>query len=144
MEQNNLFKEYENIFKETDKVSEKKEKKDFFGYNPFALQDAIGERSVKKIWIEYVKLRLAGIEAEELVHKIISKVKDMTAIAMGAGKEDLGIKSDYPYNKSKRDARNWKTEDLKNLYTKLVSIYHGSRMGAEELDTALEKTLLSI
>lgn len=147
MEQNNLFKEYKGVFEAegADKNNDPKEKKErVFGYSPFALQDAIGERSVKKIWIEYIKLRLAGIEAEELVHKIVSKVRDMVAIAMGAGKEDLGIQKDYPYNKSKRDLKNWKVEDLKNLYTKLVSIYHGSRMGVEELETALEKTLLSI
>lgn len=147
MEQNNLFKEYKGIF-ETENAEKdtglKQKKENFFGYNPFALQDAIGERSVKKIWIEYIKLRLAGIEAEELIHKIVSKVRDMVAIAMGAGKEDLGIQKDYPYNKSKKDLKNWKVEDLKNLYTKLVSVYHGSRMGAEELETALEKTLLSI
>jgi hypothetical protein len=140
----NLFKQYEGIFEKEENPIPKEKKENFFGYSPFALQDAIGERSVKKIWIEYIKLRLSGIEAEELVHKIVSKVRDMAAITLGAGKEDLGIKNDYPYNKSKKDLRNWKIEDLKNLYTKLVSIYHRSRMGEEELDTALEKTLLSI
>ena len=152
MDQVNLFKEYEEVLTPAlESINPKKEK--IYSYNPFALQDAVGEKSVKKIWIEYEKLRLAGIEAEELIHKIVSKVRDMTAITMGASKEDLAIK-DYPYKKSKRDARNWKEEDLKNLYTKLVKIYHHSRMSAdqnnysvgqrEELDVAIEKTLLNI
>lgn len=145
MNQNNLFKEYENIFEESEDVSDIKGRKEkVFGYSPFALQDAIGERNVKKIWIEYEKLKLSGIEADELIHKVVSKVRDMVAIEAGAGKEDLGIKSDYSYNKSKRDLKNWKTEDLKDLYTKLIEIYHRSRMGGDDLDTALEKTILSI
>lgn len=145
MEQNNLFKEFEGLFKDNDEKNPEKKKGNFeYAYSPFALQDAIGGKSAKAAWIEYEKLKFAGIEAEELIHKIISKAKDMTAIAMGATKEDLGIQKDYPYNKSKRDAKNWKEAELKNFYTKLVEIYHRSRMGGEELDVSLEKALLSI
>ena len=146
MNQTNLFKEYKGVFEteEAEESSDSKQKKErVFGYSPFALQDAIGEKSAKKAWIEYQKLRLAGIEAEELIHKIVSKVRDMAAISMGANKEDLGIQKDYPYNKSKRDAKNWKEEDLKKFYTKLVEIYHLSRMeSGNQLDIALEKTIL--
>jgi len=148
----NLFKEYKGVF-ETEAIpkSDSKDnlpaqagKERVFGYSPFALQDAIGEKNVKKVWLEYEKLRLAGIEAEELIHKIVAKVRDMVVIEMGASKEDLGIK-DYPFTKSKRDLKNWKAEDLKKFYTKLITIYHQSRMiGGDELDTAVEKILLSI
>lgn len=123
-------------------LREKKEKE--WGYSPFALQDAIGERNIKNIWVEYQKLRQLGIESEDLIHKVMSKVRDMNAILKGATKEDLAIKSDFPFNKSKRDLKNWKPADLENFYTKLVSIYHESRMGVEELDLALEKALLSL
>jgi len=140
---NSLFKQYEGAFFEEAEGSKNKTKK-IFGYKPFALQDAIGEKSIKNIWIEYQKLRFSGIEAEELIHNIVSKIRDMTAIMMGAAKEDLGLK-DYPYNKSKRDLKNWQEIELKNLYTRLVEIYHRSRMeSGNELDTALEKLLLSI
>lgn len=122
-------------------LKEKKERD--WGYSPFALQDAIGERNIKNIWVEYQRLRQNGIESEDLVHKIISKVRDMSAIMLGATAIDLGMK-DFPYNKSKRDTKNWKAEDLKNFYEKIVSIYHESRMGLEDLDRALEKTLLSL
>lgn len=140
--QNSLFKQYENTFKD-EEVRGKKNGVSKYGYSPFALQDAIGEKSAKKVWIEYEKLKFAGIEAEELVHNIVSKVRDMTVIIMGAKKENSGLK-DYPYNKSKKDLKNWEEEELKNFYTKLVEIYHRSRMGGEELDVAIEKTLLNI
>ncbi|MFH0804502.1 MAG: hypothetical protein V1896_02790 [Candidatus Zambryskibacteria bacterium] len=141
MKNKNLFGECEEMMEE---AKETKPKGRIFGFSPFALQDAIGEKNVKKMWLEYEKLRFSGIEAEDLVYKIISKVRDMVAISMGAGKEDLGILKDYPYDKSKRDIKNWQGEDLKKFYTKLVGIYHYSRMGGDELDIAIEKTLLGV
>jgi DNA polymerase III delta subunit len=143
MEQNNLFKEYKDIFKEEEASPSKEKKERTFGYNPFALQDALGEKSAKKAWIEYEKLRLVGIDEEEIVYKIMSKVRDMAAIIIGASKEDLNLK-DYPYNKSKKDLKNWKEEELKNLYTKLVEMYHNSRIKGDDLDIALEEALLSL
>lgn len=142
MNQDSLFKEYNGVFNE-----EVFEKKPVVGreyaYSPFALQDALGGKNIKKIWIEYEKIRFMGIEAEELIHKIIGKIRDMLAIKMGASKEDLKIK-DYSYNKSKRDIKNWKEEELKFFYTKLIEIYHHSRMGGDELDIATEKAILNI
>lgn len=156
MNQSNLFKEYEGIFPAVsgEEVAAKEKKERAFGYSPFALQDAIGEKNTKKIWIEYQRLRFQGIEAEELVHKVVSKVRDMVAIKKGATQEDLGMKSAYPYTKSKGHLKNWSDETLKYFYAKLVEAYHRSRMGArpndgsvgrgDELDLALEKILLNI
>ncbi len=143
METQSLFKEFKNLFSEKEDLEKKSQKEKDYLYSPFALQDAVGARDIKKTWLEYQKLLLQGIQPEELIHKIISKVKDMAAISKGATATDLGIK-DFPYNKSKKDLKNWKKEDLENFYTKLVSIYHKSRMGGESLDTALEKTLLEL
>ena len=149
----NLFKEYEKIFSQTPEGETPtreavggptKSVGRVYAYSPFALQDAIGERNVKKAWIEYEKLRLSGIEAEDVIHKIICKIKDMTAISLGASKEDLGIK-DYTFNSAKRNLKNWKIEELKNFYTKLIAIYHRARMeSGNELNIALEKALLCL
>jgi DNA polymerase III gamma/tau subunit len=142
MENQSLFKEYKGVFEE--EVETPKEKKELeYTYSPFALQDAIGERNVKNIWIQYNKLIFQGIEPEELIHKIVGKVRDMVAIGAGASALDLGVK-DYPFNKSKRDLKNWKTDDLKNFYTKLITLYHESRMGGDELGLALEKAILKL
>lgn len=140
-----LFKQYEGIFQEKEESS-KKESEFKFAYSPFALQDAIGERSAKKAWLEYQKLRIKeGILTEELIHKIISKTRDMLAISLGADKESLNIKNDYPFNKSKKDAKNWPTEKLKQFYTNLISAYHRSRLESGiDLDTTLEKLILNI
>lgn len=139
----NLFKEYEGVYNQEVLEKEKKKEREY-AYSPFAIQDAVGERSVKKTWIEYIKLRQSGIEAEDLIHNIINKTRDMVAIHQGATKEDLGIK-DYPFSKSKKDLKNWEIEELKKFYSKLVEIYHRSRMeSGNELGVALEKLLLNI
>ena len=83
-------------------------------------------------------------QPEEIAPKIIQKLRDMLAIMKGASKEDLNIKSDYPYNKSKRDSKNWPEKNLKTFYSKLISLYHEARMGGEDLEIALEKELLKI
>lgn len=138
-----LFKQYEGVFEEKEALQ--KEKAPFeFAYSPFALQDAVGEKSAKKAWIEYEKLRFDGIEADELIYKIVAKVRDMLAIKRGASKEDLGIQKDYPFLKSKKDSLNWKEKDLEYFYASLVSIFHDSRKGILEIDSALEKILLKV
>ncbi len=115
-----------------------------YDFSPFALQDAIGMKSAKNSWIEYMKLRELNIEPEEIAPKIVSKFREMLAIIKGASKEDLGIKSDFPYNKSKKDLKNWDEVSLKNFYLKTIRLYHESRALGEGLDTALEKALLSL
>lgn len=137
-----LFKEYEGVFK-TEEVEEKKPFQKVYDYSPFALQDAIGAADNKKAWIEYQKLKFLGIEDEELVHNVINKVRDMCLISKGASVKDLGVK-DFPYNKSKKDLKNWKEDKLTSFYTRLISLYHESRMGGEPLDIALEKALLKM
>jgi len=152
MDQKNLFKEYEKIFQdqssfsnevESKDVDQKKGKSQIFSYSPFALQDAVGERNIKKTWIEYQKLLRQDVEPDELIFKVVSKVRDMLSIIKGASATDLGIK-DFPYNKSKRDTKNWKEKDLENFYTKLIFAYHKSRSGGDSLDLALEKLLLQL
>jgi len=142
MEQS-LFAEYQNVFVEKVEAPKEEKKTNFFGYNPFLLQDALGEKSAKKVWVEFERLQNDGVEAEELIHKIISKVRDMGMISLGAKAEDLVMK-DFPFNKSKSHTKNWKIEELKTLYTSLVTIYHEARMGKEDLDIALEKVLLGL
>src|SRR3990167_9718178 len=117
MDQKNLFKEYEGDFNQEETSGQKEKKERGFGYSPFALQDALGEKSAKKAWIEYEKLRFVGIDEEELIYKVISKIRDMTSIIIGANKEDLNLK-DYPYHTSTQDLPNWQADDLTHLSTK--------------------------
>ena len=142
-EQINLFKQFENLFKIEENQEEKKPFQKIYNYSPFALQDAVGLADNKGAWIEYQKLKFLGIEDEEIIHNIINKVRDMVFISKGAVVSDLGIK-EYPYNKSKKDLKNWKGEKLVDFYEKLISLYHDSRAGGESLDIALERAILKL
>lgn len=138
-----LFKQYEGVFEEKQEIPNKKSAQREYSYSPFALQDAIGERDIKKIWLEYQKLILEGVVPDDLIYKVISKIRDMVLIANGANAKQLEMK-DYPYNKSKQHIKNWKTIELLDFYEKLVTIFHESRMGKEGIDLALEKLFLSL
>lgn len=145
MNQDNLFKQYKETLKEGGEEEKSAENKNGFEftYNPFRLQDAIGEKNAKKAWIEYQKLKADGIEADELVHKILNKARDVLAAKRGAIAKDLGLK-DFPFSKSKKDSKNWEDKSLEDFYTELIFVFHESRMGRVELDVALEKIILSI
>ena len=152
MDQNTLFKEYKGVFDtETEELSVKKEF--VYSWSPFVLQDAVGEKDIKKIWIEYRRVLDSGVSTEEIFHKITSKVRDMLGILQGLTKEDLDIKSDYPYNKSKQHSKKWSLKELKYFYQKLVFTYHKVRLPKErdnldyfsnDLEISLEILILSL
>ena len=138
-----LFEEYKDVFEESSEPVVAK-KPAGFAFSPFALQDGVGERSAKKAWIEYIKLRLSGIQAEELVPRIVSKARDMVLIKRGATAADLNSKP-FPYGKSKKDLKNWPEVNLQNFYTNLVTTYHHSRIKSNyNLDIEIEKLLLGL
>lgn len=111
-------------------------------FNPFGLADALGRASAKEAWIEYERGRLFGIEPEELHGRIWGKVRDMIS-SQTASHTELDIHP-FVHKKAKADFHNWETTKLRKLVDELVSIYHMSRMGGDDLDTAMEKLLISI
>lgn len=144
--QNSLFKEYKGIFEpEMDAEAEvKKEKEDTFkkGPNTFALADALGAKSPKDAWVEYMRLREEGMEAEFIHSSLVGKMRGMLAV-QGATAEELGIHP-FVYKKAKADFKNWSEDKLRDTYASFVSAYHESRLGGEPLDTAIEKILLTL
>ncbi len=146
MEQDNLFAEYKGVFVENEEVEkkEKSEKKKWGEekYNVFALPDAVGRRSAKDAWVEFMVGRVNGAEAEEIHARIWGKVRDMLSVR-GAQAEELGLHP-FVYKKAKADLVNWKEEELLKFADDLVEIYHHSRLGRGELDVALERQILSI
>ncbi len=112
------------------------------GYNPFAIADAVGKRSAKEAWIEYIKSRENNNEPEEIHGRVVGKVRDIL-IAETVAAEESGMHP-FVYRKAKMDLKNWPEDSLQNFYTRLVSLYHNSRLGGEDMDVALEKELLKI
>lgn len=104
--------------------------------------DAFAEKNRKKAWTLF--LRATGDEhvAPEIVHGILfSQVKNMLL----AKKEDKnpGVHP-FVFQKAKRYALNFKTEELEKLSASLVELYHDGRRGICDMHIALERFILNI
>lgn len=102
-------------------VLEEKKVKEF--YNAFALADAFAKRDKKNLWVLYRKAIDKG-EAPEALHGMLFwKVKSMI-LASSFG--------------------TYKNNELFVILNNLVEVYHDSRRGKHELETGLERFMLSL
>lgn len=135
----------EKIAKKAESVSDsgggKAAKKEAF--NRFAITDALGRRSKKETWVILQKGLLGEIPAEELHGILFWQVKSMLLAASSKSAAEAGL-NPFVYNKALSFSKNFTEEELKNFSSKLVTIYHESRRGGDELPIALEKFVLSI
>ena len=118
-------------------VSEKKE------FNVFALTDALGARDKKKLWLLYEKGILSGMDPEEMHRLFFWQVKAMLGALNSESAMFAGL-NPFVYKKSLEFARNFKKEELVDLSSKLISIYHEARRGAIDFDVALERWVLEV
>ena len=129
--------------KHAQKVQEfkKLEKKERF--NSFLLADALGRRDKEKLWVLYHQALSEGLAPEELHGTLFWQVKALVGATLVKTGGEAGLKP-FPWTKAKSFLRNWKPEELKQVSSKMVSIYHDSRRGEHELQTALEKFILDL
>ena len=154
------FKESRNIFiclqvkpkgdtrRKLEKYAEKieafelpKGKKDSFDI--FALTDALGRRDRKNAWVLYQKARATGAEEEQLHGMVFWMVKGMLLASRAKSAKEAGL-SPFVYSKASSFAKNYTEEELEKLSQSLISTYHDSRRGIEELPIALERLILSL
>lgn len=137
-----LFKQYEGVFEEEIQTPTKTEIKEPFNKGGFALADAVGKKSAKEAWVEYIKQVNSGVPIEMIHGSIVAKVRDIL-LAQKANASDLGIHP-FVYQKAKADFKNWDKAKLEQFYDRLVISYHESRMGEDDLALATEKLLLAL
>lgn len=112
-------------------------------FDRFALSDALGRRSKKDAWVFLQKTLNAGGAAEEIHGMLFWQVKSMILAASSKTAGEAGL-NPFVFRKSFSFAKNFTEEELKDLSSRLVSIYHEARRGGDELPIALEKFVLSI
>ncbi len=112
-------------------------------FNIFSFTDAIGERNKKNSWILYEKAIFTGLVPEELFWKVVSQVRNMLLVKKTKSANEAGIHP-FVYGKAKGFLKNYKEGELESLSEKLVVGYHQARNGEVEIETLLEKTLLSL
>ncbi|MDP3763884.1 MAG: hypothetical protein Q8Q92_04605 [bacterium] len=112
-------------------------------FNIFALTDAFGARQKKEAWIIYEKALGAGLSAEEIFFKLVWQVKTMLIALRTKSVTETDMKS-FPYSKAKSFLKNFKPGELEKLSEDLVIGYHQARRGKGEIETLVEKILLSL
>lgn len=112
-------------------------------FNIFPLTDALGERNKKNAWIVYEKALASGMVADEIFWRLMWGVKAMLLTAKTSSAEESGL-NPFVYKKSKSFLKNWKVEELEKLSESLVVGYHNARRGIGEMETMIEKILLSL
>ncbi|MDO8510490.1 MAG: hypothetical protein Q7S15_02600 [bacterium] len=110
----------------------------------FAMTDALGRRDRKSFWLLYQKYVLGGGVAEELHGLLLWQTKAML-LAQSDGATPKNTKQNpFVFKKSLEFSKNYSAAELRELSSRLVSLYHDARRGEVSFETALEKFVLSI
>ncbi|MBI2108981.1 MAG: hypothetical protein HYT93_02250 [Parcubacteria group bacterium] len=119
-----------------------KEKGQKRNINSFALGDAFGARDRKKTWVLFCKaIDGEGLKPEQILGTFFSQIKNMLLVKREG--ENPGLHP-FVYQKTKRFANNYSTEELENLSEALVSLYHDARRGLHDMRVALERFVLNL
>lgn len=112
-------------------------------FNVFALTEMLGRRDKRGLWILYQKTLAEGLAPEEIHGILFWQIKAILAAVLAKTAEEVGFKP-FVFQKSRNFAKNYSTTELKNLSSKMVSIYHNSRRSGPSLDVALERLILEM
>jgi hypothetical protein len=112
-------------------------------FNIFLLTDAIGARDKRGAWVIYQKALASGMVADEIFWRVMWGVKALILAEKAKGVEETGL-NPFVYKKNRVFLKNWKREELMNLSERLTLGYHDARRGIGDIDSLLEKTILSI
>jgi len=114
------------------------EKIDFFEF-----ADALGKRDKRGLWVLYQDALAEQVPAEEVHGIFFWQVKSMLLAKKCKTAEEAGMKS-FPFNKSREFSKNFKDDELEELSSKLVSMYHEAHRGNADFFIALEKFILEL
>ena len=138
-----------NLFGEKVDIPKVDDEEDLIGpkaraeFNIFALTDAIGARKKRDAWVLYQKALASGMAPEEVFYKLVWQAKTMLIAKNTKSVSETDMKP-FPYNKAKGFLRNFKEGEIEELSEGLVEGYHQARRGEGEIETLVEKTLLSL
>lgn len=133
------------LSKFSEKVQEfnlvKKEEKNKF--NIFSLSDALGNRNRKKLWVIYQNCKNNNISDEEVHGILFWSLKSLILSKNSNGAKESGL-NPFVFKKNLKFSENYSNEELENLMSKLISLYHDARRGIKPLDIALEQFVLRV
>ena len=133
--------------------------KEYGGYNPFLICDAVGEKNKKKAWLIFQEALLAGVPAEEVFWKVWWQAKNLLLVKTLAEffqgqtsgsprgltfnlEKEAGL---HPFviKKNLGFAKNFSSKELGDFSWKLVNLYHNARRGLADFEIGLEKIIVN-
>jgi DNA polymerase III delta subunit len=93
-------------------------------FNIFALADAVGSRNDLKSWTLYREAVDSGLEAENIIGVLFWKIKTMIT--------------------TKKFGSSWSENELNQLLTSLIKVYHDSHRGIADAESVVERMMLSL
>ena len=112
-------------------------------FNMFSLADAAGERNRKNAWVLYQKALRQDASPEELSGIIFWQIKSIMSAATGSSPAASGL-SPFVFQKAKRYAKNFTSDEINARARNLVSLYHDAHRGLVDFETGLEGFLLNL
>lgn len=112
-------------------------KKGFGDFNIFALGDALGEKKHMNAWVLYRQALEKGLEVESIVGTIFWQMKSILLATRSNSASEAGL-SPFVFNNCKRFARNYSPEELENILSKLITIYHDGHRGLVNMEVEVE------
>lgn len=128
------------IKKVTTEVEEYKLAETKSAFNTFALADALLMRDKKALWVLLMRAFKAEKTAEEIIGTLFWQMKSFLIVENGGGTS----LSPFVVGKVKRQLKNFKTGEMKELTNKLLTAYHEARRGRGDMETALERFVLGV
>jgi DNA polymerase III delta subunit len=133
-------KTLEKIEKHAEKVqefvaTEKAKKKE---YNPFAISDALLSKDKKKFWTLLMEAKKKGGAPEEMHGIVWWQMKSLALAAASKDAKEADL-SPFVFSKAKAAAKNFSGEELSNMLSDLVSMYHDAHRGEKDLWVEMER-----
>ncbi len=135
----NRFEKYAEKIQKIDIEGQTQKKK----FDIFSLTDAFGRRDKKGLWVLYQKAKLNNVSDEEVHGILFWQVKSMILSLNAKDAKESGL-NPFVFRKSLGFLKNYSESELKKISSTLVSLYHDTRRGIHEMDTALERFILGI
>ncbi|MFH0846266.1 MAG: hypothetical protein V1851_02620 [Patescibacteria group bacterium] len=112
-------------------------------FNIFDLATKFGERKKKDLWVLYQKTKMRNIPTEEVGGILFWQLKTMFLVENSKNASEANLKP-FVFNKAKNYLKNYSKEELVQISSNLVSVYHKARRSGLEYDLALEKFILEL
>lgn len=113
-------------------------------FNIFALTDALGERNRKKLWVLYQEALRADLDPEkEIYWRLEWMVKHLLFFKKAKSPAESDLKG-FARSKIQNYTKNYSTEELEDLFGKLVRLFHSVRRSETEMEVGLERIIFEI